>query len=86
MSNKNINMKAKYIIINNRIGEIPIIFPLFFGHNDFNFNREKIISAGFVLINETGISCYGESDSLGIKSRGKEDGELIKSYFKERGF
>jgi hypothetical protein len=69
-------MNVKYIITkDDRI----IVFSALFLHSDFKRFEPK--SAGFISIgvkegNPT-CSCYGESISLGLKSRG-EDTEIAK--------
>lgn len=44
-----------------------------------NWHRvyREVISAGFT----DGVKCYGESESLGIKSRKDEDTQLLKSVW-----
>ncbi len=77
--------KAKYIRCK-RFNEI-IIFPEVLEHRAFK--HFEPISAGFVNISIRDFSsgkpepflsvvCYGESDSLGLKSLGEEDAELVK--------
>jgi len=74
-------MEKKYIITS---GNLPIIFSEGQKHSDFKMFDP--ISAGFVKFNvfitddlEPKISaeCYGESESLGLKSRPNEDETLI---------
>jgi hypothetical protein len=70
--------KTKYIVTNDN--EI-IVFTELLQHSEFR--RFEPISAGFISfgINEQGnptCSCYGESYSLGIKSRPEEDTLLAK--------
>lgn len=82
----------KYIMFRHKFGEgvvqdIPVIFPnqlihkfmakrlvhaLSFDHNI----RAEVVSAG--SINAEGV-CYGESETLGVKSR-PQDTEIIRHY------
>lgn len=69
----------KYIIF---IGDEFVLFPEFQDHSSMVGNRIPI-SAGFCRIyknpnNEIDISCYGNSTSLKLQSRGEEDEEVIK--------
>ena len=69
---------AKYIIVKTRDnGEYPIIFPLRVTHKQMATRNGEPISAGFV---NDRLECFGESDSLGIKSR-PEDTAIIKDMF-----
>ena len=43
--------------------------------------NDEVVSAGFMFINDIGsVVCYGESESLGIKSR-REDDKLLAVQF-----
>ena len=71
-------MKTKYVVTKDN--EI-IVFPELLQHSEFR--RFEPISAGFISfgVNKQGnptCSCYGESISLGIKSRPEEDTLLAK--------
>ncbi len=76
----------KYIIIERGLDEIGIPFPEMIGHNDMQFMLgadTKVIGAGFfsIGVGENGVqllSCYGESVTLKIKSRGFEDAMVLK--------
>jgi len=64
-------IQQKYIRTEN--DEI-IIFPMSIEHSRFiNF---KPISAGFCVVEESHVSCLGESFSLNLKSNEKEDSEI----------
>jgi hypothetical protein len=74
-------MKAKYIITQDNQA---IVFAPEIEHS--HFKHFHPIAAGFVKINpclpdengnEVQCNCSGESESLGIKSRGEEDEEII---------
>lgn len=88
------NEKAKYIIIEGEFGvEAPIVFSHLLTHVSVAGGR-KVLGAGKVSFgvvadpNDRGYeprmvmeaNCYGESISLGIKSRGYEDDKLIEQY------
>lgn len=80
----------KYIVIqterNGIIREFPIIFPKELVHSEVlntllarrvhGLERGHCVSAGFIDLHVRP-SCHGESESIGIKSRGLEDECLI---------
>lgn len=79
-------LKLKYIKTKN---DVLIVFPELLKHTDFkHFNP---VSAGFIKINaktvkngeqwypETDCICYGESESLGLKSEEDIDTKLAKN-------
>jgi hypothetical protein len=70
--------KQKYIVTKD---DVMIVFSDLLEHSDFRGHNP--ISAGFLSIGATAkyeptIQCYGESISLGIKSREEEDTALAK--------
>lgn len=77
----------KYIIFDN--GEF-VIFPETMNHGavarSLRATKDSVLGAGFVRIgceieeSEHFANCYGESISLGIRSRGDEDGAIIERY------
>lgn len=72
--------KAKYI----RHGNTPVVFPETLVHADVArqlFGPGAIIhGAGFVQIDREGrYVCYGESISLGVKSR-EDDSDVLNMY------
>lgn len=80
-----ISRNAKYIVVEGRYGETPIVFANAIEHAEMaNSIGQKVISAGFVTIGrrrtpfEEGLvaKVEGESTSLGLRSR-REDGVLI---------
>lgn len=75
---------AKYIIVDSAVyGEYPIIGPNFINHSDLHiFCGEKVVSAGFFSIDGDKVSCFGESVSLEVKSRGEEDARLLRKLFR----
>jgi len=80
--------QMKYVIF--ELGDIenPIIIPYesCLEHADVSIQNRmgiegKVVSAGFVGFGNKGITCWGESISLGVKSRQEEDAELINRRF-----
>lgn len=85
----------KYIIVDEVGIEVPIIFSELQKHSNVA-GMKKVISAGFcyfrsdtVLGNDSNgsedqdvlaVSCWGESVSLRLKSRGKVDEEIILKH------
>lgn len=72
---------TKYIVWDDGLNEVPIIFPSTVTHKDMARPfRGNIVSAGFVMFGvEAGLPiayAYGKSESLNIDSR-KEDSILI---------
>ena len=78
----------KYIVVEYRGCELPILFDPILGHNEVvpavavmpvlgagecNFPSEGHQAGGKVCV-----GCWGQSTSLGIKSRGVEDAKLIE--------
>lgn len=72
------NIKHKYIIIDNDLAEIAIIFPSLIQHHCVSIGFDNVVAAGYV--NTTTWECWGESASLGITSR-PEDSEILKRQF-----
>lgn len=78
--------KTKYIVFESGYNEDILIFGSTLKHSDvvnmMRLTKEDIISAGFVAVysdgDDTIARCYGESTSLGIKSRGDQDTFLAK--------
>ena len=70
--------RAKYIIFADEVGgDTVIIFPITLQHGDVaRMLRMDTVSAGFVYFTRTGVEAFGESLSLGKKSR-EEDSALI---------
>jgi hypothetical protein len=67
-----------------------IIFDQYFSHDEVCRSKEKeIVSAGFCDLQgksgEVIASCYGKSDSLGIKSR-PEDSEKMTTFINEERY
>ena len=80
----------KYVVVEYRGCELPIIFDPILGHNEVAPIVGTVLGAGEVNFrtvvmgtmppDETPITvgCWGQSTSLGIKSRGDEDAKLIE--------
>lgn len=72
-------MNWKYVVLEHPVGGlIPIIFAPVLSHHDMSaaFPTSLPVSAGFVRRVDTGLCCYGSSDSLGI-GVGEDDEILI---------
>ncbi len=68
----------KYIVLDNDLNVIPIIFPDFVKHDMIHmYLGGKVISAGFIHFIQGRLECYGESISLKVKARPEEDTELV---------
>ena len=79
----------KYIVIRSEdvrgnLHELPVMFPYVLIHREMkecvwralmesDHRFIECIGAGFCTIQNNRIKCYGESESLGVKSRGKTD-------------
>jgi hypothetical protein len=86
-------MKLKYVIYDDCY---PVIFGEYFKHTDVRTFKQAT-SAGFVSLKEVDTPessqfccarmlkayCYGESFSLGVKSRGEDDARLIERMFNQ---
>jgi len=78
----------KYIMYEARDGSrLPVIFPVTMDHSDMNklMQQHKTVlnpvSAGFVLVDESGVRCYGCSMTMQIGST-DEDARDIQLYLK----
>jgi hypothetical protein len=75
--------QAKYIIVEEKGLELPIIFNSILTHADVAGNK-KVISAGFCQSDYEGVySVWGESVSLKIKSRPQDCGILTRDLEKD---
>ena len=70
-------MKNKYIIVHDGIEETPVLFEETLIHK-YVASGHPVVSGGFFEVDGEGIIAYGESTSLGVKSRPIEDANLIK--------
>lgn len=71
--------RIKYVV--DEVGGY-IIFPMMVMHSDAaaalrRGTYSSIVGAGFMEIRNDTVYCFGHSESLHIKSRGKEDAEAI---------
>ncbi len=59
------------------------MFPVTIQHKELRLMGKTIVGAGFVDFQKENefFVCYGESESLGIKSRGEEDGDVLDEGF-----
>lgn len=73
-------MRVKYIVVDNGLHDVMIMFSDLLQHADFKGSFYNIVSAGF--INPETLSCSGKSISLGLGSR-PEDTELARRQFRE---
>lgn len=85
----------KYVVLKVKVGsterEMPFIFPNLMVHQNVaaymvgllhtahGWDDCEIVAAGEVSL-FGGVSCSGGSESLGVKSRGKQDEELFQMY------
>lgn len=74
-----IPMPMKYVVLQTPDGETPVIFPEDMYHDQIEeaLGHQEVIAAGLVDLKDGKVRCYGESFSLGIKSRGEDDQVLI---------
>jgi len=73
--------RAKYIMFDNGLMQVPIIFPIVIGHSEMgrNFPNWNVVSAGFVQWTKDGIFAFGDSITLKVKSR-PEDTTYMRKY------
>ena len=64
--------KLKYVRLNG--SDEIIIFPIRINHSEFR--GWNVISAGFCIIKENKVECFGESFSLDLKAKPAEDTQL----------
>ena len=70
-------MSAKYIVIDSAFGESFHILPAHESHREVATKLGgTVLSAGFISIVNDQPSCFGNSESLDIGSRGDEDNLL----------
>lgn len=67
--------------------EVPCVFPVMLSHDvmadhlrhavahDLKWEVGEVVGAGF--LSPMNMRCHGESDTLGVASRGREDTEVI---------
>jgi hypothetical protein len=72
--------RSKYIILEVGGFEQPVVFSELMIHFDTAVAiapRSKVTGAGFCNIVDGQYQCYGESISLGVKSRGDVDSKIL---------
>lgn len=63
-------MNIKYIVFDTGLCHMIVVFPGVAQHRDFRDLPWEVVSAGFVKqLDDGSWQCYGESISLGVKSR-----------------
>lgn len=67
-------LRCKYIVVDNGLLEVIIVFPDILQHRDVAQSFGDVVSGGFIT-KEDEFICYGESISLGLKSR-REDTDI----------
>lgn len=76
-------MKLKYVIVERQGIESPILFPQWIQHKEVE-NLGRVVSAGecevYVSESEQKVYAFGESVSLGVKSRGSTDATVIEYH------
>ncbi len=88
--------QTKYFIIDTGAFILPVLFSDLANHAEvaraLTGNTSNIVGAGFCELQYSDASvidwqamspryvCYGESTSLGIKSRGEKDAKIINKY------
>lgn len=75
--------KQKYLVLKDENNiEYPMVFSSLMNHSDvaFGFRNMEVVSGGFCSVGSGKYSCYGESISCRVKSRGKVDDEILNEY------
>lgn len=68
----------KYIVVGlEGCRETLWAFPKKLVHFEVARRKGHVISAGFIRVTENGFECYGESESLEIRSRGNTDSAML---------
>ena len=77
-------MKLKYITYEHCDGyQAFVVFDNITNHNDMGARLRAVnyLGAGFIGFGSDGVaSCYGESESMKIKSRLRKDSEIINRF------
>lgn len=87
-------MQMKYIVVKSEdyrgnIHELPVMFPYALVHKemkecvwrslmDAEHRFIEVVGAGFCTVENSRVKCYGESESLGIRSRGVLDTQAFE--------
>ena len=80
-------IRLKYIIFEHQGEEVPVVFPADIMHKCLITHspmggRSWPVSAGFCQMDSEGVCCFGESESLDLKSRPVQDAVIISEYYK----
>ena len=69
----------KYIVVDAPGGEAAVLFPRTFMHRWVAglFAPLRVVSAGFVRAQESGLECYGRSTGLGLSARAIADTAMV---------
>lgn len=67
----------KYVIFQYKQLIMPVIIPEHVTHKQVSVEGGMPISAGFFTIKKGVVKCFGESESLKLKSRPEEDAKYI---------
>lgn len=71
-------MHTKYIVVEKRGIAYPMVFSNLMSHREVAAAiGGTVIGAGFCHIAQDSWSCYGESVSLRVSSRGAEDSDIL---------
>jgi hypothetical protein len=73
-------MGLKYVIVNDGALELPIVFSDILIHAEVALRYRNVVGAGFLTVGDNEVNCYGESLSLGVKSRGEVDTKIVNRY------
>lgn len=81
--------KTKYIIVDNHGVELPVIFSELMVHQEvahaLGYSDAQVLGAGFCEVggNDDGTAdynCFGESVSLRVMSRRRQDAEILNLW------
>jgi hypothetical protein len=76
-------VKTKYVILKIGTLDVPFVFSGLMNHADVARalgGIDKVVSAGFCCSNSETWTCYGESVSCAVKSRGSIDDEILNDH------
>lgn len=79
-----ISKDAKYIVFDNGLNYVPIVFPNYVNHNSIAmmFGSWAAERAGFVRVNDDGtVEAHGRSVSLNLDSDPAIDSRLLNKLF-----
>lgn len=80
----------KYVIVEVMGMPTPVILASFMNHSDVVKPGQKVIAAGMCKISsdegKISVTCYGQSQTLGIQSRSAADAVLIEFFLTSRDY